>query len=151
VHPNAIRVFFFTNLMHKFFILIHLFYSSKCFEHYCAHLQEENFINTASDIVTLFGWLFSTQVTRVSPFVTCVLNSHPTRVTIPDVVLIHLSSWRWEKQCSKHVEKCNVYWNKEFVQQVGKKKLLLMFVLITHVNKATCCKLSWSSSGHIVW
>jgi len=45
---------FFTNLMHKFFILMHLVYSCTCFEHYCAHLQEDNCINTASGIVTLF-------------------------------------------------------------------------------------------------
>ena len=31
----------------------------------------------------------------VSPLVTCVLNSHPKTVTIPDAVLIQLSSWRW--------------------------------------------------------
>ena len=43
---------FFNNLMHKFFILIHLLHSSTCFEHYCAHLQEDNCINTASDFVT---------------------------------------------------------------------------------------------------
>jgi len=30
---------YFTNLMHKFFILIHLLHSSTCFEHYYAHLQ----------------------------------------------------------------------------------------------------------------
>jgi len=60
VHPNT--VFFFTNLIHKFFILIHLLYSSTCFEHYCAHLQEDNCINTASGIVTLFRWMFSTQI-----------------------------------------------------------------------------------------
>ena len=34
VHPNKKIVFFITNLMHKFFILIHLLYSSTCFEHY---------------------------------------------------------------------------------------------------------------------
>ena len=166
---------FFTDLMQKLFILIHLLPSSTCFEHYCAHLQEDNWINTASGIVTLFGWLFSTQVTRglspihvsstivlifrrtivltqplvsslslgdcsahstqessrnlcteqspkesddtrgcvntivllkmstimletcigLSPLVTCVLKSHPKRVTIPEAVLIQLSSWRW--------------------------------------------------------
>ena len=32
-------IFFFTNLMYKFFILIHLLHSSTCFEHYCAHLH----------------------------------------------------------------------------------------------------------------
>ena len=39
VHPNIIIVFF-TNLMDKFFILIHLLHSSTCFEHYYAHPQE---------------------------------------------------------------------------------------------------------------
>jgi len=41
--------------MHKFFILVHLLRSSTCFEHYCAHLQEENCISTAPGIVTVFG------------------------------------------------------------------------------------------------
>ena len=36
-------LFVFTNLMHKFFILLHLLHSSTCFEHYCAHLQEDNY------------------------------------------------------------------------------------------------------------
>ena len=49
-----IMTVFFTNLMHKFFILIHLLYSSTCFEHYYAHLQEDNCISTSSGIVTLF-------------------------------------------------------------------------------------------------
>jgi len=34
--------------MHKFFILIHLLYSYTCFEHYYAHLQEDNCISTVS-------------------------------------------------------------------------------------------------------
>jgi len=46
-------IVFLTNLMHKFFILISLLHSSTCFEHYCAHIQEDNCINTASGIVTL--------------------------------------------------------------------------------------------------
>jgi len=41
--------------MHKFFILIHLLHYCICFGHYCAHLQEDNCINTASGIVTLLG------------------------------------------------------------------------------------------------
>jgi len=45
-------------------ILIRLLYSSTCFEHYYAHLQEDNCISTASGIVTVFRWPFSTQVTR---------------------------------------------------------------------------------------
>jgi len=46
-HLKIMIVFFFTNLMHKFFILIHLLHSCICFKHYCAHLQEDNGINTA--------------------------------------------------------------------------------------------------------
>ena len=40
VHPN-IMIVIFSNLMQKFFIVIHLLYSSTCFEHYYAHLQED--------------------------------------------------------------------------------------------------------------
>jgi len=50
--------------MKKLYILIHLLYSCTCFEHYYDHLQEDNCISTASGIVTIFRWLFSTQVTR---------------------------------------------------------------------------------------
>jgi len=28
-------------------------------------------------------------------------------VTIPDAVLIQLTSWWWAQRCSKHVEDCN--------------------------------------------
>ena len=37
---KSVIMAFFTNLMHSFFILIHLLYRSTCFKHYCAHLQE---------------------------------------------------------------------------------------------------------------
>jgi len=96
---TIIFLFFFTNLMHKFFVLMHLLHSSTCLEHYYAHLQEDNCISTAYGIVTVFRWLFSTQVmgglVGISPLVTCVLNSHLKTVTILDAVLIQLSSWRW--------------------------------------------------------
>ena len=49
-----VMIVFFNNLMQKFFILIHVSYSSTCFEHYYAHLQEDNCISTATGIVTLF-------------------------------------------------------------------------------------------------
>ena len=56
--------------MENFFILIDLLYSSTCFEHYYAHLQEDNYISTASGIVTPFRWLFRPQFTRgFSPLV----------------------------------------------------------------------------------
>jgi len=42
VHPSIIIVFF-TNLIHKFFILMHLLHSSTCFEHHYAHPQEVKF------------------------------------------------------------------------------------------------------------
>ena len=51
--------------------------ASTCFEHYCARLQEDNCIYTASGIITLFGWLFSTQVTRgLSPEIAASINIH---------------------------------------------------------------------------
>jgi hypothetical protein len=62
-HPN-IMIVFFTNLMYKFFILIHLLYSCTCFNHYYAHLQEDNWISIASGTITFFRWLFSIQVAR---------------------------------------------------------------------------------------
>jgi len=39
--PLILNDSLFTNLMHKFFILIRLLYSSTCFEHYYAHLQKD--------------------------------------------------------------------------------------------------------------
>ena len=54
VHPN-IMIVFCTNLTHKLFILIHLLYSSMCFEHYHVQLKEGICINTASDVVTLLS------------------------------------------------------------------------------------------------
>jgi len=41
------------------------------------------------------------------PLVPCVLTGHPKRATIPDAVLIQLSSWRWAQYCSKHAEECS--------------------------------------------
>jgi len=46
-------IVFFYQLDTQTLILTHLLYSSTCFEHYCAHLQEYNCIYTASGIVTL--------------------------------------------------------------------------------------------------
>ena len=37
---STVIMVFFTNLMHKFLILIHLLHPSTCFKHYCAHPQE---------------------------------------------------------------------------------------------------------------
>ena len=39
-----IIIVFFTNLMHKFFILIHSLHPSTCFKHYCVHPQEVKFV-----------------------------------------------------------------------------------------------------------
>ena len=43
---SFVMIVFFTNLMHKFSISIHLLHSSTCFEHYYAHLQEEKIVLT---------------------------------------------------------------------------------------------------------
>jgi len=61
--------------MHKFFILIHLLYFFTCFEHYCAHLQKNNFISTASGRVqtvrdgTRAETRFGLPAKRTSPFI----------------------------------------------------------------------------------
>jgi len=55
---------FFYQLDEKFFILIRLIYSSTCFEHYYAHLEEDNCISTASVIVIPFRWPFKLHFTR---------------------------------------------------------------------------------------
>ena len=121
--------------MHEFFILIHLLHSSTCFGHYFAHLQEDNCVDTTSGIVTLFGWLFSTQVTR--GLVPCVLNSYTKRVTIPDAVLTQLSSWRWAQYCPKHVEECN--------KCIKIKNLCIMFVKNSLSKYQVSYKYSYSS------
>jgi len=54
--------------------------------------RRTNCIGTASGIVTVFRRPFSTQATKRLVILTCVLNSHLKRVTIPDAVLIQLSS-----------------------------------------------------------
>ena len=55
-------------------------------------------MSTESGIVTLFRRLFSTQVKRAlvetSPLLTCVLNTHLKRATIPDAVLIQFDLLR---------------------------------------------------------
>ena len=108
--PNIMTVFFFfTNWMHKFFILIHLLYSPTCFEHRCAHLQGGQlyqfsiwyrhclqvpvqytgygrtgtcFVGQDGRIMFIHFCLDGTLV------VTCALNSHVKTVMIPPAVLI---------------------------------------------------------------
>jgi len=41
--------------------------------------------------IYIFAILWTVHPNIMSPLVTCVLNSHPKRVTIPDAVLIQLS------------------------------------------------------------
>jgi hypothetical protein len=102
--------------------IIRLFQSSTCFEQTRANHQEVNCINTASGIVTLCKWPSGMQVEQtfgevtslfimrlcgsmlphnriinnyvISPNVcsTCIPDGHLQRVTIPDAVLIQLTS-----------------------------------------------------------
>jgi len=82
---------FFNNLMHKFFILLHLLHSSTCFEHYYAHLQNDNFINTSGTVTLSLCVCSVHRLREESVYCTSVPNSHPKRVTVPDAVLIQLS------------------------------------------------------------
>jgi len=68
--------------MHKFFILIHLLYSSTCFEHYYAHHQEEGRINTLSGIVTL-------ETNERSKLLKCIyLQFRPPKITKMYILVI---------------------------------------------------------------
>ena len=73
-------------LYNKFISWLYMFRASY------AHRQEVK-------IVLYSLWYHYTYKYRLredeSPLVTCVLNRHLKRVTIPDSVLIQLSSWRW--------------------------------------------------------
>ena len=51
-------------------------------------------------------------------------------VTIPDAVLIQLSSWRWAQWCSKHVEECN--------KCIKKKNLCIKMVNKTAIIFTIC-------------
>jgi len=66
---------FFTNLIHKFFILMHLLHSSTCFEHYCALLQEDNSINTASGTVRFVGFGNSMSAQFITDDTRCGTNT----------------------------------------------------------------------------
>jgi len=59
-----IIIVFFTNLMYKFFILIHILHPSTCFEHYYAHPQEVNFVLIQHLVSSLSLGDFSTQVKK---------------------------------------------------------------------------------------
>ena len=82
VHHNIIIVFF-TNLMHKFFILIHLLHSCTCFE------------PSGGQTVLVHPLVSSLSLGDCSVHrLTCVLNSHLKRVTIPEAVLIQFDLLR---------------------------------------------------------
>jgi len=87
VHPN-IKIVFFYQLeaqilyFNTFITFLYMFRALLC-----SSSEGQNCVSTASGIVTVFGWLFSTQATRGC--VVCVLNGHPERVTITDAVLIN--------------------------------------------------------------
>jgi len=74
--------------------MIHLFESSICFEQLCAHLQEDNCMNTTSGIITVL--------------VAVLYIGRPLTQSDNTRSCIHTnSSWRWAHSCSKHVEDSN--------------------------------------------
>ena len=80
---------FITNLMHKFFIVIHLLCSSTCLRHYYA-LSSGGQIVLVQHLVSSLS-LGDRSVHRLreeSPLVVCVLNGHLKRVTVQNAVLI---------------------------------------------------------------
>jgi len=103
--------------MHKFFILIHLLHSSTCFEHCCAHLQEDNCISTASGIGTLSGWIQYTGYERTgwnsnqSSRNLCTEQSYKdsddTRCCTNTIVLLKISTVVLEKKTIIILVKCH--------------------------------------------
>ena len=73
----------------RFFYIISLFKFSTCFEQTRAHHQEVNCINTASGIVTLCKQPSGMQVEQLLDL---HIGHDYTTVTIPDAVLIQLTS-----------------------------------------------------------
>ena len=116
--------------MNKFFILIHLLCSSTCFDTIMLIFRR-----TIVLVQHLVSSLSLGDCSVHSPLITCVLNSPPKRVTIPDSVFIQLSSWRWAQLCSKHVEECN---NRikiknlfiKLVKKLGRIIFFLYFIII---------------------
>ena len=94
--------------------LLNLSYSSTCFEHYCAHHEEDFIVYThhlVPDIVTL----------EISEWGTrwCIYTIKP--------------SWWWAPLCSKHVEEYDRF-NKEIVHQVGKQDFYGTFLLSCNIH-----------------
>ena len=84
--------------MHKFFILI---------LSYLPLRVSSTIMIIFRRTIVLVQYLVSSPTDYERTLVACVLNSHPKRISIPDVVLMQLSSWKWAQQCSKHVEESN--------------------------------------------
>jgi hypothetical protein len=78
----------------QFFYIKPLFQSSTCFEQARAHHQEVICINTASGIVTLktSEWSKITKYSAAKLYFVILDHSLVFRVTIPDAVLIQLTS-----------------------------------------------------------
>jgi len=131
--------------MHKFFILIHLLHSSTCVEHYCAHLQEDNCINTASGIVTLFGWLFGTQVANTNlhqyksiPFVTSLIAWRP----VVNICTTRLHTAHLCVLCGSY----NNPWWRPFNRLVFIKEVqcVLCAVWNSTLDRMLCASLNWN-------
>jgi hypothetical protein len=59
---------------------------------------------------------------------TCIPDGHLQWVTIPDAVLIHLTSWWWARVCSKHVED----WNKCVIKKITVRQVCHL-LKVTHM------------------
>jgi len=91
VHPNIMIASFFTSLMHKFFILIHFTIFLYMFRALLCSSSGGKIVLLQHLVSSLFlGDCSVHRLREDSPLVTCVLNSHLQRVTIPDAVLIQV-------------------------------------------------------------
>ena len=88
----------------QFFFCIYLFRFSTCFEHHCAHHQEDQLHQYNTLYMSL---CIDRLVCR------CTLDGHLHRVTHQILYWYNWFSWWWAQWCSKHVENWNKYIQKK--------------------------------------
>ena len=76
----------------------------QCLNQLCHHLHI-NGVHCYGLVIKNYNWF------KTHNCSTCIPDGHLQRMTIPDAVLIQLTSWWWALVCSKHVED----WNKRII------------------------------------
>ena len=86
---------FLTNLLHKLFLLIHLLYSSTCFEHYYAHIQDDKIVLVRLLVSSLSLGDCTVHRLQESSRNLCTVQSPKESDDTRSRTNTILSSWRW--------------------------------------------------------